>query len=193
MKFVGILILSLFSLLFIQNDHDKRIEVKIKEGSHLFIKGTSNVNKFTCDYTKSIEPKKFTLSFKDLENGWLIENAQLQLESSSFDCGGRRINRDFKELVKSSEFPSIQIEVCEITPSKSNLQTKIEVSIAGVKKSLPVFVNLEEGEETTYTSILKLNIEDFNLETPTKMMGLIKVDEEISIHINLKIGLTVKT
>ncbi|MFD0931574.1 YceI family protein [Psychroflexus salinarum] len=192
MKVVSILFLSLFSLL-LHRDIENRVEVEIKEGSHLYIKGTSNVNRFTCDYLKPIKPNSFTLSYEDIKNGWIIEDAQLQLESTSFDCGGRRINKDFEELVKSSQFPSIQIEVFEIIPEKSKLQANIKVSIAGVTKSLPVFVTLEKGEDITYTSVLKLNIEDFNLDTPTKMMGLIKVHEEISIHVNLRLGLSVKS
>lgn len=192
MKIVYILLFSLLSMFSQKNDENK-IEVKIKEGSHLFIKGTSNVNKFTCNYLKPIEPQIFTLSYQDHKNGWLLDDANLSLESASFDCGGRRINDDFEELIQTSQFPAIRIEVFEIMPEKSNLRAKIAVSIAGVTKSLPVPVTLEKGKDVIYTSVLKLNIEDFNLDTPTKMMGLIKVNEEISIHVNLRLELSVKS
>lgn len=191
MKLVSILFLSLFSLLM-HRDTENRVEVKIMEGSHLYINGTSNVHEFTCDYLKPIQPKSFTLLYENIENGWLIEDAQLQLESGSFDCGGRRINKDFEELVKSNKFPVIQIEVYEIMPEKTNYHAKIEVTIAGVRKSLPVLISLQEDEEINYTATLNLNIEDFNLDAPTKAMGLIKVHEEISIHVHLRLGISLR-
>jgi hypothetical protein len=191
MKLISIIVLSLFSML-LNRDAENKVEVKILEGSHLYINGTSNVNEFTCDYLKPIQPKSFTLSYENIENGWLIEDAQLQLESGSFDCGGRRINKDFEELVKSNKFPVIQIEVYEIMPKRANFQAKIVMTIAGVKKSLPVLISLQEGKEINYNATLNLNIEDFNLDAPTKAMGLIKVHEEISIHVNLRLGLSVE-
>lgn len=175
------------------NNEKNKIEVQIKEGSYLFIKGTSNVNTFTCNYHKPIKPQVSIFTYQDHKNGWLLDDAELSLESTSFDCGGRRINNDFKELVKSNHFPSIKIEVFEIRPKESNFKARIGVSIAGVTQTLFVSVVLENAKDNTYTSILKLNIEDFNLDAPTKMMGLIKVDEEISIHVNLCLELSVKS
>jgi hypothetical protein len=55
-----------------------------------------------------------------------------------------------------------------------------------------VLISLQEGKEINYNATLNLNIEDFNLDAPIKAMGLIKVHEEISIHVNLRLGLSVE-
>lgn len=191
MKILDVIFLFLFSLFF-QDYNNNEIEIQIKEGSHLFIKGTSNVNTFTCSYLKPIVPKTFILEYEDLENGWEFEDAQLQLESTAFDCGGRRINKDFKELIKTSEFPSIEIDVSEVTTKGSNFLAAVQISIAGKTQSIPVEISLKNQDSFIYTSVLRLNLEDFNLELPSKMMGLIQVHEEISIHINLHLDLGLK-
>lgn len=190
MRIIYVLFFSLLSALPYPDDVNNKIEVRIKEGSHLYIKGTSNVNKFTCNYSKPIKPQSFTLFYEDYKNGWVLNDADLFLESASFDCGGRRINKDFKELIQTSEFPAIHIEVKEIIPLESSLQAIIQITIAGETKHLPVKVALDDHDDKIYTSVLQLNIKDFNLETPTKMMGLIKVHEEISIHVHLRLGLS---
>ncbi|NEV92706.1 YceI family protein [Psychroflexus sp. YR1-1] len=191
MRIVYVLLVSLLSAFPNHDDVNDKIEVRIKEGSHLYIKGTSNVNTFTCNYIKPIKPQRFTLFYEDYKNGWLLNDADLFLESASFDCGGRRINKDFEELIQTSEFPTIHIEVKEIKALESCLQAIIQITIAGKTKHLPVQVALGDHDEKIYTSVLQLNINDFNLETPTKMMGLIKVHEEISIHVHLRLGLSV--
>lgn len=191
MKLFSILFLSLFLILQHESVENK-IEVIIKEDSRLFIKGTSNVNQFTCDYKKPLEPQSLSLIYEEIEKSWVLQDAELFLKSTSFDCGGRKINKDFQELIKSSQFPSIQIEVCEIKPEDSHLTAKIEVSIAGITKPFPVTIAIDNDKDSTYTSILKLNIEDFDLKAPTKMMGLIKVHEEISIHVNLHLEVSIK-
>jgi hypothetical protein len=98
---------------------------------------------------KPIQPKTFTLSYENIENGWLIEDAQLQLESGSFDCGGRRINKDFEELVKSNKFPVIQIEVYEIMPKRANFQAKIVMTIAGVKNHFLYLYHYKKARKST--------------------------------------------
>ena len=191
MKLFSILFLSLF-LLHQHESVENKIEVIIKEDSRLFIKGTSNVNQFTCDYKKPLEPQSLSLIYEEIEKSWVLQDAELFLKSTSFDCGGRKINKDFQELIKSSQFPAIQIEVCEIKPEDSHLTAKIEVSIAGITKPFPVTIAIDNDNDFTYTSILKLNIEDFDLKAPTKMMGLIKVHEEISIHVKLHLEVSIK-
>lgn len=77
----------------------------------------------------------------------------------------------------------------EIKALDLKLQALIEITIAGKSKSFPIEISLEEGKDTNYSSVLELNIEDFNLEAPTKMMGLIKVNNEIAINISLHVDI----
>lgn len=189
MKSVYIFVLSLV-LLVLQKDEEHSVQVDIKDESQLYIKGTSNVNTFRCHYKKPIQTERLKIAYEDVDNGWLLEGASLYIESTSFDCGGKKINRDFKDLVKSDQFPSIRIEVCRLLNYDDFIKAQVEISIAEQSKFQDINVYTEEGDSRTdFKSVLDVNITDFNLEAPTKMMGLIKVDEEISIHITLNLEL----
>lgn len=167
---------------------ENKVEVDIKKGSHLYIEGTSNVNKFKCHYEKLIHFQGFIVAYEAVDQVWQLEEAVLQIESSSFDCGGRNINNDFRDLVKSDQYPKIKIEVCRLFEHHDFLKAQVEISIANHSKSHDIKIFKEEDKSAiNYKSTLKLNINDFNLIAPRKMMGLIQVDEEISIHVNLNI------
>lgn len=186
MKTLVIIWFSLISMLCIDKANNE-VKVEVKEGSFLYIKGTSNVNTFTCDYLQPITPKTYTIIYDKFNKGWQLDKAQLNLKSTAFDCGGRGINRDFKELINANQHPFISIKVRKINCVDTNYQGVLDISIADKTESIPVQISEEQGSPTTYKSTLKLNIKDFGLETPTKMMGLIKVHEEILIHVNLNL------
>lgn len=187
MKFFVFFCLGFFILAgFNETTKHKSLKISIKEGSHFYIKGTSNVNTFTCHYQKPIARQTLYLSYQDQNKGWLIENATLALESISFDCGGRRINNDFEDLIKAEEYHSIKIEVCEIQPLGNDFEATLHVSIAGETQVLPVNV-VKHKENSEFISSFKLDIEDFSLDKPTKMMGLIKVHNTIEVHVSLNL------
>lgn len=159
------------------------LDIKIKDQSTISIKGTSNINSFQCVYEEEISLMQNTIEFTSKQKSFKIKKAQLNLEAKSFDCGGRRINRDFNALLKSKAFPHVNIKILTITPHKDTYLADVEVHIAGYSKHYQIEVL--SPEKNHFLGELLLDITDFNLESPKKIMGLIQVDDIINIHFNM--------
>jgi hypothetical protein len=163
----------------------RTLEIKIEDKSKISIQGTSNVNSFQCVYEEEISLVQNTIEFLPKSESFEVKKAQLNLEAKSFDCGGRRINRDFNNLLKSDAFPHVHIKILTITPYGKSYLADVEVHIAGHTKRYQIEV--VNPEKNQFLGELILDITDFNLESPKKLMGLIKVDDLINIHFNMYI------
>lgn len=95
---------------------------------------------------------------------------------------------DFLKLLKENEYPNISIGIdntplMESFEDELSIEPVIDITIAGVTRQYRVKCNVEKFSEGKYvkgTTIIRLT--DFNLEPPTKMLGLIKVKDEVSIN-----------
>lgn len=117
-----------------------------------------------------------------------VENAFIEIDLTEFDCGNPLVDKDFAKLLQMEKYPMLKIYLKQITLNElnaGNLQGKadFEIEIAGINKhyeakfitSITEGMRLVEGE-------LELNISNFNLTPPKKLLGLIKVSEEIRIE-----------
>lgn len=161
----------------------RTLEIKIEDKSKISIKGTSNVNSFQCAYEEEIGMLNSSIEVLPNSNSFKIKKAQLHLEAKSFDCGGRRINKDFKDLLQTETFPHIDIEVLSITPSAEKFMADVKVHIAGHTNSY--FLEVNNPKNNQFTGDLIVDITDFGLESPKKLMGLIEVHDLIDINFNL--------
>lgn len=179
-------ILAMFLLFSFTIREDNAHEVKITSGSFLYIKGTSNVNTFTCNYSSTGLERKIPVEFRRNGNVLHFKNVSMKLENKGFDCGNRGINRDFLELLKTESYPVINFQLLEVDKNHAKPQARVAIEIAGKKKNytFPVEIN-GNGEKIDGT--LCLNITDFGLEPPRKMMGMIVVREDIEINFGFEI------
>lgn len=168
------------SFAFIANN---TLEVDIKKDSEIIIKGTSSVNTFKCNYHHQIEVVENEITYKKNQASYLLENAKIALDANAFDCGGRRINSDFRELLDTENHPHIEIKIQQIKIKNNQVTADAKVNLAG--KSKTYTFPIETPEENNFIGDLCINITDFGLEPPKKMMGLIVVDEIIDIEFNL--------
>jgi hypothetical protein len=164
--------------------------IYVSSESKLYIKGTSNVNKFECHY--DITNLNNPVPVKLTQNGQTLyfKNTKLILDSGCFDCGGKAINKDFKSILKANEYPNIVLNVIELNPVEndiSKVEVMLNIEIAGIKKPYKMIANLSSHNKYQISGKLKLNINDFNLESPKKMFGLIVVSEIIEINFEMKL------
>lgn len=66
---------------------------------------------------------------------------------------------------------------------------QVEISIAGKKKQYVVPMKIVSTPATCFEGSLQLDINDFELQPPKKLFGMIKVKEDIEINFNLRLGL----
>ncbi|MDO5972472.1 YceI family protein [Flavivirga aquimarina] len=166
------------------------ISVVITPSSQLVIKGKTNVNSFKCQYNILKLNKPIPVFFKRHKAKIIFNKTTLVLENADFDCGGRGINTDFQELLKSETHPQIRIKLKEISKDLKDenlVNALLDLELAGVTKSYVIPVELEGEDILVVKGVLCLNIRDFNLEPPKKALGLIVVEDLIEINFQLKV------
>jgi hypothetical protein len=89
--------------------NEKSLNVSVSPASSLIIRGESNVNKFQCSYDVSQFSDSFEINFTANKARLQFSNAQLNLKNVFFNCGHKAINKDFHRLLKTDEYPSIQL------------------------------------------------------------------------------------
>ncbi|MCG9971574.1 YceI family protein [Christiangramia crocea] len=168
--------------LMAQKDFEKET-LRILPESELIIAGSTNVNKFDCRFDIGLITNTRSIKYSFEENYLYFPELNLHLSINGFDCGNRRMNEDFCDLLKSETYPEIKIKIDKIELiSAQYSKAYITVKLAGVENMYNLPVQIEEDR---FKGQFKMNIRDFGLEPPTKALGLIEVNEEIEVRFNL--------
>ena len=161
--------------------------------STLEIEGTTNMNSFLCtsDYNKGND--RIMESLNPHSNRWEIYGTLL-IDVNDFDCNNRIMNKDFREVLQYEQYPEIMIDFLNLRETNSQGKNRqaaglVEITLAGRSKQYNIISELIFVDE--YYSILKgsytFRFSDFGLEPPQKAMGLVKVNNEITVHFNLSL------
>lgn len=171
-------------------DPEREARIWVAPGSQVVISGTSNVNKFTCSYEVPGLEVPVHMVYRESLDEIHFKNANLQLESNLFDCGGKAINKDFKELLKTEKHPWIKLRLLYVdppSPDTKKVGVGMEITIAGVSRTYATELDSEQRGDIFVDGTLALNLTDFKLEPPKKVLGLIKVDDQVMVDIKLRL------
>ncbi|GAB4163259.1 MAG: hypothetical protein Tsb0033_23370 [Winogradskyella sp.] len=193
--FIGSFILATFIL---SPKHGLNLDAKTStvffcEGSSLKIKGSSNVNKFECVLDMNTLSDRLLVSYKESQGYLDFKNTKLVIPAKHFDCGGKMINKDFKKLLNVDDFPEISLTLKKAMKSKVSqdcTMATIQVDICDIKNTYDVPISTSKSiDGINIDGVLALNINDFSLEPPKKMLGVIKVSPVIEIEflLNFKV------
>jgi hypothetical protein len=168
---------------------DKTFNVAFLSESELIIKGKTNVNKFQCVYDINKISDSLTVIYTEKDNSLEFTKASMALKNLSFDCGNSGINKDFNKLLKTDEYPSISIGLINVSETSidSQVLAKVQIVICKIKKSYTIPIHVDTSDGITVSGRLPIDINDFNLVAPKKVMGMIKVSNEIEIDFSLKV------
>lgn len=171
------------------NSIDEMTTIKVLPQSSLKIKGKTNISKFSCAFEITNIDKPIQVNFEQQKDGLEFQNTYLILENDCFDCGNNMMNKDLRKLLKSDEFPYIQLSLKTVQAHTSAQvsSAKVDISLAGVTNTYTVPVHINQENLTNLKGSLAIDIEDFNLEAPRKMLGTVKVSNLIEIEFDLKI------
>lgn len=159
----------------------------ILEGSKLRINGTSNVTDFECIYSEQISSDALyqQISYGD---SLFISGDSIKLRASSFDCGKRAINRDMQKTLKAEEFPFLEIglksvEIADELPFSATLR----ITIAGKTRLDNILITSFSSTERgiSFSGNGPVLLSNYDLEPPSALFGLVKVDDEIDIRFDL--------
>lgn len=181
MKAIGIIaVLILLSFGFTKN----QTKVKITNKSEVTIKGKSNVNSFECKYNSDFIENDLHVSVTRNNSKIVLDGAKIAIKSTGFDCAHKMITKDFKSILKAEEYPYIVINVKELNAVKENITAKLNVKIAGIEREYLVPVTYNQTTNNVKGQ-LKLNIKDFKLKSPKKLLGMVVVNDNVEINFNL--------
>ncbi|MCA0153349.1 YceI family protein [Winogradskyella vincentii] len=166
--------------------------IQVYEGSYIKIKGTSNVNEFDCVMNMVTLSDSLLVSYSESNIALEFDNTELVIPNKYFNCGGRMINKDFHRLLNTDRYPDIKLKLKKVLkPSNLNecVEADLDVEICGVKNSFVVPVTVNTDDRIRIQGIMSININDFKLEPPKKLLGVIKVSPviEIDFQLNYKV------
>jgi len=165
--------------------------VKILEHSQINILGSTNVNSFTCELNVSEINSVVNVYYNKNQRKILFDNTALHIDVGCFDCGSRLMNSDFKELLKKDIYPEIVLELKEIAMSPKNnndVLAYMAIYLAGETRLYSFPLKVENEDQMHIYGCLSLTLSDFNLDAPTKALGLIVVSDQIEINIDLLVN-----
>lgn len=199
---IGILLMLLTSSIAPGSRPPAELSYRILHTSRLFLEGTTNVNTFTCNCTcvQSFPRLQFEMEVREESRNAVFDDAQLQISTKALDCGNRNMNKDLYETLKAGQYPSIGISILEANLSSgdnlaeaaewSDLTARARLTVAGVSRTALLKVKARKTGPGAYRFLSQYTIKmtDFNIEPPTAMLGLIKVNNQIEINFDLTVA-----
>jgi len=165
--------------------------------SKLSIDGKTNINSFTCAIAQYCGTDTLVLHEGGKNTRPVFVKGSVELDASTFDCGMGVMTSDFRKTINSNVHPAIVIDFIsfERTPSykqkEETFKGILKISLAGVTKLFEVdcfieakssgLIHLRGGRDFTFA--------DFGLVPPSRMMGTIKVKEDLTVKFHLVLKL----
>jgi hypothetical protein len=188
MKKPTLISLTISSLILLSGFMVKERGWIIGPETKLIIHGQTNVNSFQCkmDCYNQLD----TLSYYTDDDQCMIffKENMMNIPIVNFDCENKMINRDFYEVLKSDRHPHVKIQfvALERWTGDTHVGGTAFITLAGVTK--PFTVNYDVKSNATLLLLKgnqKICFSDFGLKAPEKMMGLIKVQDNLEVEFHL--------
>lgn len=157
------------------------------EESRLWIEGSSNVNNFRCNagrYRGQVEPPTSDTTVK----------VEVDVAVEGLDCGKRRMNRDLYETLRSKSHPQISFQYVSTESmtyldetDRYELIVNGRLTVAGHTTDIqfPLDAEVLEDGMIRATGKTDLKMTDYNVEPPSALLGLVRVDNELTVHFEL--------
>lgn len=163
--------------------------------SKLWIEGRSNINRFSC-MAEEYEGEAIIGSQTIREfAGQSDEQIRLELKIPvrSFECGRSRMNRDLYDALKSDEFFYITFDFkdARTLPGSNTDSYKLEIegvlTIAGTSRDIKFEAEgfLLDNNQMRAIGQKTIRMSDYNVEPPTGLLGLVRAENELTVHFDL--------
>lgn len=167
----------------------------VHPSSKIFIDGKTNVNSFRCAIAHYTGKDTLVLQEGGPKKRPVFTKGYVGLEAANFDCGMQLMTHDFREAVKYKEYPIASIEfisferIPQLSSGQDTFKGRMQISLAGVTKPFDIkctidvepsgLIHLKGGRRFTFS--------DFKLIPPTRMMGMVKVEDSIEVNFHLQL------
>ncbi len=178
----------------------KQQRYTILPSSKLLLKGTTNVNNFTCKCED-----RFSAQVLEAEASGgkqtRFRNARLRMTTRKFNCQNAKMERDLCKALKASEYPYIQVELLETQHDPehfkngaagrwADVRAKVKLTITGVSKEQIIDARAKTNGPNSFSlqGEKSLNMSEYGIDPPEALFGLIKVDDLITFQFYLDIA-----
>jgi hypothetical protein len=124
------------------------------------------------------------------------ETLTLRIPADEFEPSNPMMYEDFLDFIKADEYPEIDITIfldnTRLPAGNSNhISPRIKIGLAGQTKTYTIPGKIEECRDNSLhiSGKVNINLHDFNLEPPSKFMGIVKVSKEVFINFELTLEL----
>lgn len=182
------------SLLLLILTSTARIEERgkwiIDYNSQLMIHGKTNVSSFTCFINCYNSTDTLNYELNTTTKNLIFDKNKMVIPVFNFNCGNSMITKDFRQTVNVDKYPYLNIAFLSLDRNGEDdlASGKMEITLAGVVKTATIRFNLKpKGDFIQLTGRHAVSFSDFNLQAPERMMGLVKVKEDLLVEFNLLI------
>lgn len=180
---LGVMIIIAGFATFAQNAQ-AQTAYKVAPGSQIKVNGTSNIHDWTMAATG------FTCDAQITEQGQDVSALTFTMPVKNLKGKEDLLNTRAYKALKADQHNKITFKLTSATtvPQQKVVKATGQLTIAGVTKEVPVQVNYSEsGDEVTFTGAKKIKMSEFKIDPPSFMMGALKVADEVTINLNLKL------
>ncbi|MBS1663390.1 MAG: YceI family protein [Bacteroidetes bacterium] len=164
----------------------------VQSSSSISINGRTNISRFSCGVPQYTEPD----TIKFLNEGCRGKTSGiplcgiLKINIADFDCRNRMMTGEFKKTLQYQKYPHLKIiflnleKMPDFGTKPEFLKGQVIIELAGVSKQLEIDYTAakENDQSVTLTGMRQISFSDFNLDPPTKMGGLVRVNEIIDVQ-----------
>lgn len=144
------------------------------------VKGQTSLGGFSCDFRQV--GKADTVNF----NAANIRNVmEFQIPVKDFSCGNFLLNKDFRSTLKADEYPMVRVVVRNLREKEGKVYCHLQLGLVG--KKLEFFDFILQPVDRGLAGELTLNFETLGLEPPSKLGGMIKVEDKLELELLLGI------
>lgn len=164
------------------------------KGGSLQVKGSTNVNKFSCDITGYGKPDTLNL-FYNTQNKRVNIKGKIGLDVNLFDCHHPVMTADLRKTLKSKEYPKLNISFLtldrlpETSAQQNIIKGWVDIELAGKTKRYEVNYKFSSAHPKVINLIgeREVNFTDFGLTPPRKIGGMIQTNNELYVTFKLSL------
>ncbi|WP_113922826.1 hypothetical protein [Cognataquiflexum aquatile] len=161
--------------LFVASEVSETYVIKEKRIS---VKGKTSLGGFNCRYVEKGLNQSLIMhpqnGMPDLDLNVIVEN---------FGCGNFILNKDFRKTIKAKEYPTAKVRVTNWVRKSGKFYCNMFVTLAGKQLTFRdlELVRVKEGVKAN----VDIQFSQLGLSPPSKMGGMVKVDENLDLEIVL--------
>ncbi|MCH8171293.1 MAG: YceI family protein [Bacteroidetes bacterium] len=194
MKLIIIIVLFFgsISILGQSNNSITYLDFGLLSKSSIEFKGESTINTFNFR-SESLKGNGAFIIDNFLKDSSYI--AEISVDIESFDSGSDLMNSDMYDALKYEDYPLINfklIKINNIEESNSvkkifNADIKGVLTVGGKSNKMDIIFEIVMLSDSTFylKGNKSISMPDFNIDPPSKLFGLIQVDDTLIIYFNL--------